>query len=109
MTTAFKEYLATEIGTTMVISDRVMVQIDKMPELRAHQINIIVNALTTDFGLVSWPSDWWQAFKDRWFPCWLKTIYPVRYSERKCSRICPHLGEHDKLRHYSWLDSGELR
>lgn len=38
---------------------------------------------------VSWPSDWWQAFKDRWFPAWLKKRYPVQLDGRKFSfHIC---------------------
>ena len=26
------------------------------------------------------PIDWWNAFKERWFPYWLKKIFPVEYS-----------------------------
>ena len=26
---------------------------------------------------VKYPSNWWQAFKDRWFPEWLLEKYPV--------------------------------
>ena len=26
----------------------------------------------------SYPRDWWQAFKDRWFPGWAKQRWPVR-------------------------------
>jgi hypothetical protein len=26
-----------------------------------------------------WPADWWQAFKDRWFPLWAKKRWPVQY------------------------------
>ena len=28
----------------------------------------------------SYPSDWWQAFKLRWFPAWALKRYPVRYT-----------------------------
>ncbi len=27
---------------------------------------------------VSYPADWWQAFKDRWFPTWARRRWPVR-------------------------------
>lgn len=27
---------------------------------------------------VEYPADWWEAFKDRWFPSWLKRRYPVK-------------------------------
>lgn len=26
----------------------------------------------------SYPADWWQAFKERWFPAWLLRRYPVK-------------------------------
>jgi hypothetical protein len=28
---------------------------------------------------VRYPSDWWQAFKERWFPAWAKKRWPVHY------------------------------
>lgn len=27
---------------------------------------------------VRYPADWWQAFKDRWYPEWAKKRWPVR-------------------------------
>lgn len=24
------------------------------------------------------PSDWWEALKDRWFPLWARTLWPVK-------------------------------
>ena len=29
-----------------------------------------------------WPADWWQAFKERWFPLWAKARWPVQYERR---------------------------
>lgn len=28
---------------------------------------------------IKFPRDWWQAFKERWFPNWLLNRYPVDY------------------------------
>ena len=28
---------------------------------------------------VQWPRDWWQAFKERWYPEWAKARWPVQY------------------------------
>ncbi len=28
---------------------------------------------------IKYPRDWWQAFKERWFPKWLLEKYPVDY------------------------------
>ncbi len=27
-----------------------------------------------------YPADWWQAFKERWFPEWARRKWPVRYT-----------------------------
>lgn len=31
--------------------------------------------------MARYPRDWWQAFKERWFPVWLKVHFPVKYVE----------------------------
>jgi hypothetical protein len=28
---------------------------------------------------VRWPDDWWQAFRERWFPRWWLARWPVRF------------------------------
>lgn len=28
-----------------------------------------------------WPADWWQAFKERWYPDWAIDRWPIRYEE----------------------------
>lgn len=35
------------------------------------------------FDTVKYPKDWWQAFKERWFPAWLKLRYPIEYNSYK--------------------------
>lgn len=34
---------------------------------------------------ISYPEDWWQAFKERWFTKFLLRRYPVRYTEHRIS------------------------
>ena len=31
---------------------------------------------------VRYPKDWWQAFKDRWFPLWAKKRWPPKFTLR---------------------------
>lgn len=55
-----------------------------------------------------WPADWFQAFKERWFPRWLLARFPVRYSgvdvDRQIYRaVCPHLHGGDSSPHAEWL------
>jgi hypothetical protein len=54
-----------------------------------------------------WPADWWQAFRERWFPKWWLQRHPVRYSrvdvDRQVTFICPHLGVADPEHHMQFL------
>lgn len=36
-----------------------------------------------------YPTDWWQAFKERWFPYWLLRRYPVRYTKIVAKHLFP--------------------
>ncbi len=58
----------------------------------------------------SYPSDWWQAFKERWFPEFLREKFPVEYKYIDKTvhvyKVCPHLNIHPQQDHYRWL-SGE--
>ncbi len=51
-----------------------------------------------------WPEDWWQAFKDHWFPAWAKQRWPIRYKRVDVSRetygpLCPHIATDENLTH----------
>jgi len=45
-------------------------------ELRAHLASEKLSRID-----VKYPKDWWQAFKEHWFPKWLLKRYPVQYHE----------------------------
>lgn len=44
-------------------------------------------------NIVRWPRNWWQAFKERWFPDWWIRRWPVQYSTAVVNgwNVCPHL------------------
>jgi hypothetical protein len=57
-----------------------------------------------------WPRDWWQAFRERWFPRWWLKKHPIKYKhihvEQKIYKaVCPHnLGIATKKEdHLRWL------
>lgn len=33
--------------------------------------------------VVMYPASWWEAFKERWFPDWLRERFPVQYTRRE--------------------------
>ncbi|KKM45484.1 hypothetical protein LCGC14_1560710 [marine sediment metagenome] len=43
-------------------------------EILGHELNA---------RIVSYPADWWQAFRLRWFPAWWLSRWPVRYTEER--------------------------
>jgi hypothetical protein len=53
---------------------------------------------------VSFPRDWWQAFKDRWFPQWLKRRFPVMKTRIEGMAYFPKLQlpdqEYEYVRHF---------
>lgn len=55
-----------------------------------------------------WPSDWWQAFKERWFPKWWLKRWPVNYQtisvhRRIHTRVCPHFAIQPGVNHVRFL------
>ena len=42
------------------------------------QIKTAIVTAHTPFYKVEYPADWWQAFKDRWFPAWAKRRWIVK-------------------------------
>jgi hypothetical protein len=59
-----------------------------------------------------WPQDWWQAFRERWFPAWWLNRWPVKYKRisvhKAIYRICPHLNmatdKNSMGLHLQWLE-----
>ncbi len=56
-----------------------------------------------------WPENWWEAFKERWFPDFLLLRYPVKYhnetveSSHHHTKMCPHVGLGNERDHIDWL------
>lgn len=55
-----------------------------------------------------WPKDWWQAFKEQWFPDFLKKRFPVKYEKVDVEKafhttVCPHLFTDPQRTHLEWL------
>lgn len=42
------------------------------------------------------PADWWQHFKDRWFPHWLRKRFPVQYRTQTTTMHAAKLFPHAK-------------
>lgn len=62
---------------------------------------------------LKWPKDWWQAFKERWAPKFIKRRWPVQYEEYSYHkvfprRICPHIEVPEKETHLAWLTMGDV-
>lgn len=54
------------------------------------------------------PADWWQAFRERWFPAWWLRRYPLRtrtiiVRTTVWERICPHTQTDASKRHTMFL------
>ena len=66
------------------------------PQLEQYEtmgIRHIFRLVGTDKLLHEYPSDWWQAFKERWLPRWILKISPARQSEVVARHLFPYLQE----------------
>jgi len=58
---------------------------------------------------IKYPETWWDAFKARWYPKFLKKRYPPKYVEAKRYNVCPHISEEwsndrGRIMHIRFLD-----
>ncbi len=104
--TTLREYLRKEIGVQMFISDKMVnVELDRNIALRGQMVKSIITALSVPATSVQYPTDWWQAFKKRWFPHWLKVRFPVNYTVWTAARYCPHKAISEPRPHVDFLDT----
>uniref|UniRef100_A0A6M3L0X3 Uncharacterized protein n=1 Tax=viral metagenome TaxID=1070528 RepID=A0A6M3L0X3_9ZZZZ len=74
-------------------TDDIEVRADWLGELLAVQVKDFILAQTLEEHKATYPSDWWQALKERWFPKWALRRWPVRHTtvELKAQALYPSL------------------
>jgi len=75
-------------------------------------ITLLVQTLESEEKIVSTastkrPLDWWQYFKERWFPQWLIRKYPLDWeyilTKHTTLNVCPHIKFPDREPHLQFL------
>ena len=87
-------------------------EITQNPIWKGFLVSMRASFLGSSIGETSYPADWWQAFKDRWFPYWLKKKFPVKFNRIDRVRICPHIKlDWDKYSqmHFGFLKTGAIK
>lgn len=63
------------------------------------------NYITVD---VKYPTNWWEAFKEYWFPKFLLKYWPVKYNRIYIHEpqfvICPHFPTESREIHYEYIE-----
>jgi hypothetical protein len=85
--------------------------VDQMA-LDMHYFVLEMPTKTTKYTERRFPQDWWQAFRQRWFPEWWLRRWPVKeyslYLATVCEyNVCPHLSHDPQKRHLTFLTTGE--
>ena len=81
------ELMVKKVFSQVVIDDQLVMVLPnfELQEFRNHNLQQIIRGiyrcLCQEVLMETYPSDWWQAFKERWFPPWLLSRYPVRYTD----------------------------
>ena len=57
----------------------------------------LVKLLVQEETLAKYPSDWWQALKERWFKPWMLRRWPVNYIEVIAVHKFPELSPPDEV------------
>lgn len=55
--------------------------VEEKVEATRYLIALVLDIATQEEPMMRIPADWWQAFKERWYPQWLKKKSPVKYKE----------------------------
>lgn len=77
---AISTYVSSELADDLSFSPEVTVETDKfIADMLLVGLRGFIWGRTLED--VKIPADWWQAFKDRWFPGWLKSKFPVRHMQ----------------------------
>lgn len=58
-------------------------------------IRHIFRVVGTEETIHEYPQDWWQMLKDRWFPSWMKKLFPVKMNRVVAHHLFPYC--HTKL------------
>ncbi|KKN74172.1 hypothetical protein LCGC14_0392580 [marine sediment metagenome] len=53
----------------------------------------IFRLVGTDKPIHTYPKDWWNMFKERYFPQWLVRHFPIEYKEVVAKHMFPYLKE----------------
>lgn len=110
-----KHFRVEQLIRDVVESECALLERRELPDIRAIRYSLIVpivqELLRPEVVQAKWPADWWQAFKERWFPMWALRRWPVRCHElhREIERykVCPHLAVDPQRKHISFMCQDE--
>ena len=98
------EFMLTELVVQTAISNRLIQMTEERDAaLRARIVSMFVASLEQPYHVISYPKDWWQACKNRWFPGWLKGRFPIEYHVERLARYCPHKAVAEDEPHFQFL------
>lgn len=83
-------------GVQVAISNSVLrdAKIDVSQQVRFFADELVMHV--NDFlwgeraGVIERPADWWEAFKERWFPQWALKRWPARMTRYEAWALYPH-------------------
>lgn len=87
---------------------------DKLIDALVVDLVAEIKGVTLESCVVKYPIDWIEAFKERWFPNWLKLKYPIKYKTVKLKTVAllPYVPKDSFVVHYMeglnhYMDSHE--
>lgn len=78
---------------------------DYMHDRMIHMLNW--NLLGKEIETRTYPSTWWDGFKAKYYPKWLKARYPPEFDTFRLHNICPHIAiewRKGQSIHLDWIE-----
>ena len=81
-------YISGELADQLANGCKVDVRWNDIMDGLVLQLTARITSQKLDYFTVEYPRDWWEAFKERWFPAWAKERWPVTWLARTVTSYC---------------------
>lgn len=90
------------VAAQVVVSENLLydARLDIIEDMLTRQFRVTIRGSILKLGKgasmeIKYPQDWWQSFKERWFPDWALSRWPVRYKvhEIKAEALFPEASQ----------------
>jgi len=116
VTTHASEIIAIEMESHIALQELNAANLNMECMVKDHAQTLSIRLLYSVLGMpdvrhtlsVKYPASGWDSFKLQWFPEFMKSWFPVKYSEvtdrvQVYKTICPHVSIPENMKHFEFM------